>query len=323
VALVDELRAYLMSMPTEKLVTHMIGGLLRTELKGLDLDRFNRLSLAASVSEEDQFVLPPLPNSVFTRDSSFWIYGGVTLSPLYRAARRNEVINVGLIYQYHPMFKEAAFEFWYPPFGDNNKFEIEDIGTIAIEGGDVMPITDKTVLIGLSERSTGRMIEHITNRLFEKDAAERVIVAQMVRARAFMHLDTVFTFCDRDVVTYYPPVVNQIRAYSLRPNDNHRGFHVTEEKDFLGALADAVGVKKLRGVTTGGDAFQAAREQWDDANNVVCVRPGVVFTYDRAVRTNNKLREAGIEVIDFPGNELVTGRGGSHCMTCPIVRDRL
>ena len=173
--------------------------------------------IAAAIDDDSTFVLPPLPNTLFTRDSSCWIYGGVSINPMYWPARRREAYNMAAIYRAHPMFKDQDFDFWYPPLGDDDRFRIEDFGLASLEGGDVEIIGRGTVAIGLSERTTGRMIEQIAPALFAKGAAERVIAAVMTKDRAHMHLDTVFTLLDRDKATAYPKVVDGIRAISLRP----------------------------------------------------------------------------------------------------------
>ena len=266
-------------------------------------------------------MLPPLPNTLFTRDSSCWIYGGVSVNPMYWPARRREAYNVAAIYKAHPMFSGTEFDFWYPHEGDDGRFETADFGLSSLEGGDVMPIGNGAVLIGMSERSQGRMIEQIARALFAKGAADRVIACVMTKDRAHMHLDTVFTLLDRDKATAYPKVVGDIRAVSLRPGGADGAFHVTVEKSFLGAVADALGVKDLHVVETGGDQYQQEREQWDDGNNVVALEPGVVVAYERNTYTIAKMREAGVEVIEIAGFELGKGRGGGHCMTCPLLRD--
>ena len=323
VSLVDEIRGLLWNLKPDELAKHLIGG-LTVEESGLDLAAHRSSSLpAAALEDTSAFILPPLPNTLFTRDSSCWIYGGVSVNPMFWPARRLEAYNVAAIYRYHPMFADADFEFWYPELGDEGRFHAADFGRASMEGGDVQPIGDGTVLIGLSERTQARMIEQIARALFAKGAAERVIAVVMSKDRAHMHLDTVFTMLDRDTVTVYPKVMGEVRAISLRPGASEGTFHVTEEDGFLPAVADALGVKELRVVGTGGDAYQQEREQWDDGNNVVALEPGVVVAYERNTYTIAKMREAGIEVVTIEGFELGKGRGGGHCMTCPLLRDPL
>jgi arginine deiminase len=323
VTLVDDIRALLAGFDAKRLATHLIGGLTIAEA-GLDLPHAAVTSLiGAAIDDVSAFVLPPLPNTLFTRDSSCWIYGGVSINPMFWPARRREAYNVAAIYKAHPMFVDAEFDFWYPHEGADGRLETSDFGLSSLEGGDVMPIGNGAVLIGMSERSQGRMIEQIARSLFAKGAAERVIACVMTKDRAHMHLDTVFTLLDRDKATAYPRVVKDIRAISLRPGSKDDDFHVTVENDFIETVADALGVPKLHVVETGGDAYQQEREQWDDGNNVVALEPGVVVAYQRNTYTIAKMREAGVEVIEIEGFELGKGRGGGHCMTCPLQRDHV
>ncbi|MFC1234766.1 arginine deiminase [Vibrio sp. F74] len=304
----NDVRCFLGDQTNSEMASILLGGLSYGEMP------LPSSSMVCGMHNENDFIIKPLPNHLFTRDTSCWVYGGVSINPMAKRARQRETNHLRAIYRWHPTFSGQAFIKY---FGDEEK----NYDYSTIEGGDVLVIGKGAVLIGMSERTTPQGVEQLASGLFKHGQAKQVIAMELPKHRSCMHLDTVMTHMREDTFSIYPEVIRKdIKCWKLT-GDETGTVNVKEEGYFVTAIEKALQVDQLNLITTGGDSFEAEREQWNDANNVLTVKPGVVIGYERNVYTNEKYDKAGITVLPIPGDELGRGRGGARCMSCPVERD--
>lgn len=301
--LADSLRSHLSGVDAGTLAEVLMAGMTFEELPSSEGS-----SLVRMMRDPHEFAVDPLPNLLFTRDSSAWIGDRVAISSLTMPARRRETAVLDLVYAYHPRFRHAA-----RAYGAHSA---------PIEGGDVMLLAPGVLAIGVGERTTPAGAESLARSVFADGLAHTVLAVPIEQTRATMHLDTVCTMVAADAVVMYPLARDSLTAFTVRPTGDG-GLKVAGPAPFLSAAAEAMGIDRLRVIDTGLDPVTAEREQWDDGNNTLALAPGVVVGYERNFETNERLADAGIEVLAIAGSELGSGRGGPRCMSCPIVRDTI
>jgi len=288
----------------------LIGGLLKSDVA----DLVQTPSLLMDYLRADDFLLTPLPNHLFQRDNAAWVYDGLSINPMAKPARKRETINSRVVFNFHPMFRDAGITFLY-----GNDSAAHDPATI--EGGDIAVLGNGAVMIGMGERSTPQGIETLARSMFRAGRVTKVIVVELPKERAFMHLDTALTMVDRDAFSVYPYLPAELRSFTLTGVGTEGEFKLEENSELFPVVAEVLGVERVRVLRTPIDKMGAQREQWDDGNNFLAVRPGVVLGYERNTTTNRYLDGEGIQVLPIAGSELGRGRGGPRCMTCPIERE--
>jgi arginine deiminase len=298
--LADALRSHLSSLAPEPLADVLTAGMTFEELPAAE-----GASLVRKMHHPIDFAVDPLPNLLFTRDSSVWVADRVAITSLALPARDRETTLTDLIYAYHPRFGRTG-----RAYGAHSA---------PVEGGDVLLLAQGVLAIGVGERTTPAGAESFARSALADGLAHTVLAVPITQERATMHLDTVLTMVDRDALVMYPAVRDNLFAYPVRPNGDG-GVLVDGPVPFLEAAATAMGIDRLRVIDTGLDVVTAEREQWDDGNNTLAVAPGLVVAYERNVETNERLEAAGVEVLRISGSELGSGRGGPRCMSCPIDR---
>jgi arginine deiminase len=295
-----QLQLYLGTLSPEELASVLMAGLRNDEV------RFS--GLVTALLSFDDFLIDPLPNLLFTRDSSVWVRDRVTITSLAMPARRRETQLTELIYTFHPRFASTQ--------------RIHGWDREHLEGGDVLALADGVLAVGVGERTTAAGVEGFARTAFDLELAHTVLAVPIDQNRATMHLDTICTMVDIDAVVMYPNVADRLAAYTVRPGEG-ADVVIGPKQPFLEAAAQAMGIEQLRLIDTGLDPITAEREQWDDGNNTLAIEPKVAVAYERNLETNERLEAAGIEVIPIAGSELGSGRGGPRCMSCPISRDPL
>lgn len=289
--------------------------LTRLTVEGITKDEWHKISevssLVAHRLKDDDFLIGPLPNHMFTRDASSWMYGGVAINSMNRTVRRRESLHYSAIYKFHPLFKDADFNIWTTGFSGAFR---------SVEGGDILVLGDGVLAIGVSERTTPQGVERLAQRLFEAGQARKVLAVMLPPTREFMHLDTVVTQVDHSKFVIYPAIIDS-QCVLLQHEDGETSV-TSLEPNVMAGLERALD-RPLTFIWPDASNAELSREQWNDGFNMLALAPGKVVAYTRTPKSNQAMREAGVEVLEIEGSELGRGRGGPRCMSAPVEREVL
>ena len=298
--------AYLIAMSPADLVNKIIAGVRKSEITD-----YKPKTLAEKIDEAYPFYMDPMPNMYFTRDQAACIGNGVSIHHMSTATRRRESLLFKYMYEFNDDFAPRGTEKWYD-YSDPH----------SIEGGDILVLSKDIVAVGLSERTTAAGIETFTKNLLENSDFRKVLVFNIPKKRAFMHLDTVFTMVDYDKFSIHPEIEGPLQLFELSLGAGGEIRFESKTEDLKTLLSQELGLPAVKLIRCGGDDVMAAqREQWNDGSNTLCIAPGKVITYERNYVTNDLLNKNGVEVLTMPSSELSRGRGGPRCMSCPVNRD--
>ena len=305
-----EIKTFFAKLSDQELIDKIMAGVRKEEIE------LKTTHLVEYMDDRYPFYLDPMPNLYFTRDPQASVGRGMTINRMYWRARRRESLFMTYILKYHPRFKDADVPVW---LDRNSPFNIE--------GGDELILSKEALAIGISERTSAQAIERLARNIFKDESTtfKKVIAIEIPNSRTFMHLDTVFTMIDYDKFTVHSAISkeeNNMNLFTIEYDEAKDYIKITHSNKLRETLADVLGVEKIEFIPTGnGDVIDGAREQWNDGSNTLCIRPGVVVTYDRNYVSNQLLRDKGIKVLEITGSELVRGRGGPRCMSQPLFRE--
>ena len=301
----ESLISYLMTFKPEEMVAKLIAGIKKNEVPSDEVH-----SLMDLIHDDYPYISDPMPNLYFTRDPGACVGDGINIHHMHTQERRRESLLLRYMYKYNRDFATEENKQWYDLDQD-----------YSIEGGDVLVLSKDMVAIGLSQRTTIAGIERFAKNLLSNSTFKKVLVFDIPKTRAFMHLDTVFTMVDYDKFTIHPEIEGPLGVYEITMGKGKELKFNAMKDELQNILALELGIPAVELIRCGGgDLLAAQREQWNDGSNTLCIAPGTVVTYERNYVSNELLDKKGVKVLSIPSAELSRGRGGPRCMSCPVNR---